>query len=132
MAALQGRPTPALTGWLPHGGWAREICRDELWILLYVRTVAVTAPLVSDSHNVLGKTWHPRPRHRSDQSDQSAARQLGQVSAARLGLIWFGLIRKTCTPRAQAVVLLRSDRLGQGWHSLKFLCPPGQEPGERL
>lgn len=31
-----------LTGRPPHGGWAREICCDELWILLYVRTVTVT------------------------------------------------------------------------------------------
>lgn len=51
MAALEGLScagTPALTGRLSHGGWAREMCRDELWVLLYVRTVTVTASLVSD------------------------------------------------------------------------------------
>lgn len=31
-----------------------------------------------------------KTRHRGHQSEQSAARQLGQASTAKLGLIWFG------------------------------------------
>lgn len=82
MAALEGFPSPSLTGRLPHGGWAQEMCRDELWIHLYVRTVTVTAPLVSDY--AIMRSPAAKTRHRGHQSEQSVARQFGQASAAKL------------------------------------------------
>lgn len=104
MAALEGLScavAPALTGRLSHGGWAREMCRDELWILLYVRTVTVTASLVSD-YGSQGGLGSPRPPDTAaTQGGLSAARQFGQASATRgcqIGLIWFGLINETCAP----------------------------------
>lgn len=48
VAALKGLPPPALTGRTAGAWWVGTTCRDRLWILLYVRTVTVTAALVFD------------------------------------------------------------------------------------
>lgn len=88
MAALEGFPSPSLTGRLPHGGWAQEMCRDELWIHLYVRTVTVTAPLVSD-YTILeqpgGQDQTPRPPERTERVSPIRTGLNSQT-----GLIWFG------------------------------------------
>lgn len=71
-----------LTGRPPHGGWAREICCDELWILLYVRTVTVTFSF-GIGLRYPERRGSPDPDVRGDQSGHSAARQFGQASEAR-------------------------------------------------